>query len=266
METRRRWDRSRCTPVTCPRAARRESFGRVVDEAAPRQFAIQVHQPLLYNRVWGSPDAPRSRACSRPTVGAVTGAAAYSVGYERHHLGITEATLHVSGLPPALDGLRDRAHHRHSPQRDGARRRRRPRRGARSAAHPDLIVLGGDYVTWGDRDLRRSRRRTAGAAHGANGVFAILGNHDDDRDMPAALARITSGAEGSRGRGSSVRGEAMELGGHPVLDPEAGRHRRVVGRARERRSCSRMIRGVSPKPRRSTFRRCCRDTRTGGRS
>ena len=40
------------------------------------------------------------------TIGAVTGAGAYGVGYERHHLGVTEAALSVSGLPQALDGLR----------------------------------------------------------------------------------------------------------------------------------------------------------------
>jgi hypothetical protein len=28
-----------------------QPFGGVVDEPAPFQFAIQVHQPLLYNRV-----------------------------------------------------------------------------------------------------------------------------------------------------------------------------------------------------------------------
>jgi len=39
-------------------------------------------------------------------VGAVTGASAYGVAYERHHIGTTEATLPVSGLAPALDGLR----------------------------------------------------------------------------------------------------------------------------------------------------------------
>ena len=39
-------------------------------------------------------------------IGAVTGAATYGVGFERHRIGVTEAALPVSGLPPALDGLR----------------------------------------------------------------------------------------------------------------------------------------------------------------
>ena len=40
------------------------------------------------------------------TVGAITGASAYGVVYERHRIGTTEATLPVSGLAAALDGLR----------------------------------------------------------------------------------------------------------------------------------------------------------------
>src|SRR3954465_13818005 len=40
------------------------------------------------------------------TVGAVTGGAVYGIGYERHRLQLTEAALDVSGLSPALDGLR----------------------------------------------------------------------------------------------------------------------------------------------------------------
>ena len=39
-------------------------------------------------------------------IGAVTGATTYGVAFERHQIGVTEAALPVSGLPPALDGLR----------------------------------------------------------------------------------------------------------------------------------------------------------------
>ena len=46
------------------------------------------------------------RSLAATTVGAITGAAVYGVAYERHHLGTTHATLPVSGLAPALDGLR----------------------------------------------------------------------------------------------------------------------------------------------------------------
>ena len=57
-------------------------------------------------------------------IGAVTGATTYGVAFERHHIGVTEAALPVSGLPPALDGLRIGSADRHPPQRHGAGRRR----------------------------------------------------------------------------------------------------------------------------------------------
>ena len=59
------------------------------------------------------------------------------------------------------------------------------------AERPDLIVLGGDYVTWGGiarAILRRAGGRRAAPLSAPHGVFGVIGNHDDDRDMPAALA------------------------------------------------------------------------------
>jgi len=54
---------------------------------------------------------------------------------------------------------------------------------------PDLIVLGGDYVTWGDRHYVLPSAEALAPLAALHGVFGILGNHDDDHDMPAALAR-----------------------------------------------------------------------------
>ena len=55
------------------------------------------------------------------------------------------------------------------------------------AARPDLIVLGGDYVTWGDRRYVGAAAEAPVRLSAPHGVFAVLGNHDDDREMPAAL-------------------------------------------------------------------------------
>ena len=57
------------------------------------------------------------------------------------------------------------------------------------SARPDLIVLGGDYVTWGDRQFVGAAAEALSGLSAPHGVFAILGNHDDDHDMPAALAK-----------------------------------------------------------------------------
>ena len=45
-------------------------------------------------------------------------------------------------------------------------------------------MLGGDYVTWGDRAYVGPVAEALGPLSAPHGVFAILGNHDDDRDMP----------------------------------------------------------------------------------
>src|SRR5206468_2542248 len=57
------------------------------------------------------------------------------------------------------------------------------------ADRPDLIVLGGDYVTWGDRQYVAPSAEALQPLEAPHGVFGILGNHDDDHDMPAALGR-----------------------------------------------------------------------------
>src|SRR5262249_51471887 len=54
---------------------------------------------------------------------------------------------------------------------------------------PDLIVLGGDYVTWGDRRFVGPAAEALTGLSAPQGVFGILGNHDDDHDMPAALMK-----------------------------------------------------------------------------
>jgi len=167
------------------------------------------------------------------TVGAVTGASAYGFGYERHQIRTTDASLPVSGLPPALDGLRigfltDIHHSAMVPAED-------VRRAVDlvSAARPDLIILGGDYVTWGDRTYVGPVAELLAPLTAPHGVFAILGNHDDDRDMPAALAaRHVQVLRDARTR-LEIRGEGLELAGIRFWTRKASDIARVIGRARD---------------------------------
>jgi len=146
-------------------------------------------------------------------VGTVTGAAAYGSAYERHHIGVTAVSLPVSGLPPALEGLRigfltDIHHSGTVPATDVTRAVQ-----LTLAERPDLIVLGGDYVTFGDRAFVGPVAELLAPLTAPHGVFAILGNHDDDRDMPAALAaRHIEVLKDARTR-LGVRGERLELAG-----------------------------------------------------
>lgn len=147
------------------------------------------------------------------TVGAAAGGATYGVAFERHQIGVTHAALPVSGLPPALDGLRigfltDVHHSRTVPASDVTHAV-----DLVMAQHPDLIVLGGDYVTFGDRAFVGPVAALLAPLRAPHGVFAILGNHDDDRDMPAALLQHHIEVLKDARTRLVVRGEGLELAG-----------------------------------------------------
>lgn len=122
-------------------------------------------------------------------VGGATGTTAYGYLYERRSLQLTRQVIVVPQLPSALSGLRigfmtdvhrsqwvSDADVRHAVE-------------TLMAEHPDLIVLGGDYVTWADRRYIEPAASALAGLHAPGGVFAVLGNHDDDRDVPQALHR-----------------------------------------------------------------------------
>ncbi len=147
------------------------------------------------------------------TAGTLTGAATYGVAYERHRIGVTEASLPVSGLPAPLDGLRlgfltDIHHSRMVAAEDVTAAVQ-----LTLAQKPDLIVLGGDYVTLGDRAFVGPVAELLAPLQAPHGVFAILGNHDDDRDMPAALIRQKIEVLKDVRTRLEVRGERLVLAG-----------------------------------------------------
>jgi uncharacterized protein len=147
------------------------------------------------------------------TVGTATAGVTYGAAVERHRIGMTSATLQVSGLPPALDGLRvslitDIHHSRIVPAADVVQAIE-----LAMSARPDLIVLGGDYVTFGDRAFVGPVAELLGSLQAPHGVFAVLGNHDDDRDMPAALAGKGFVVLKDQRTQLSIRGEALTLAG-----------------------------------------------------
>jgi predicted MPP superfamily phosphohydrolase len=146
-------------------------------------------------------------------VGATTGTAAYGFLYGRHELSVTRATLDVTGLRDSLAGLRigllTDIHRSALVAHEDV---------ARAVAlmmdqKPDLIVLGGDYVTWGDRDYVGPVGDALAPLSAPHGVFAILGNHDDDHDMPAALARAGVQVLKDARTRLTIRGEALDLAG-----------------------------------------------------
>jgi len=185
--------------------------------------------PVAVPEAWPPPPAPDTlrrilvlvrltrrdalRAIVATSVGLAAGPVAYGAAYERHRLVRAEQDIAVSGLPAALDGLRvgliTDIHHSATVSADDVTRAVNLLR----AANPDLVVLGGDYVTYGNRTYVEPVAELLSplvsiAPHGA---FAILGNHDDDRDMAAALARRQFAVLKDQRTTLSIRNESLDL-------------------------------------------------------
>jgi uncharacterized protein len=154
------------------------------------------------------------RALLATGVGVVTGPVAYGAAYERHRLVRIEQELSVTGLPPAIDGVRiglitDIHHSASVPAIDVTRAVT-----LLQEARPDLIVLGGDYVTYGNRGfVQPVAELLAPLAHAKHGSFAVLGNHDDDQDMPAALARRGFTVLKDQRTTVRIKGETVDFAG-----------------------------------------------------
>ena len=164
--------------------------------------------------------------------GVAVGGVAYGYAYERHAIRTVRATLPVSGLPPALEGftigLITDLHHgpfvtaeQVSEAADLV-----------AAVAPDLVVLGGDYVTQQDVRYAGPCAEALGRVTAPHGVFAVLGNHDDELHVPAALARQRFAVLKDAATTLRIRNEPLRLAGLrfwtrrmsdiiPVLKPSA---------------------------------------------
>jgi predicted MPP superfamily phosphohydrolase len=146
-------------------------------------------------------------------IGAFTGSLAHGYFYERYQIELTRATLRVSGLADALAGLRigllTDLHRSDTVSHEMIDRAVR----LVMAEAPDVIILGGDYVTWGDRRFVQPVADALAPLSAPHGVFAVLGNHDDDRDMPAALTSKGFAVLRDARTRLVVNGEPLEFAG-----------------------------------------------------
>ncbi len=146
-------------------------------------------------------------------LGVATGGAAHGFLYERHHLELTRKAFPLSGLPEALRGLRigvlTDVHRSQTVSHEMVT----AAVDMLMAERPDLILLGGDYVSWRDQRYVHPAADALAPLSAPHGVIAILGNHDDDREMPAALAaKGFTVLKDARTR-LTIRGEAMDFAG-----------------------------------------------------
>ena len=146
-------------------------------------------------------------------LGVATGGAVHGALYERHHLEVTRAAFPVSGLPEALRGLRlgvlTDLHRSETVSHELVT----AAVDLLMAERPDLILLGGDYVSWREHRYVHPAAEALARLSAPHGVIAILGNHDDEREMPAALAaKGFTVLKDARTR-LTIRGEVMDFAG-----------------------------------------------------
>ena len=154
------------------------------------------------------------RSATAISVGALSGVAAYGVFYERHDLSRIERDVAVRGLPPPLDGLRvgmiTDVHHSAVVSADDVAHAV----SLLKEANPDIIVLGGDYVSFFDRGyIAPVAELLTPLASAKYGSFAVLGNHDDEREMPAALTSRGFTVLKDQRTALTINGERLDVAG-----------------------------------------------------
>jgi predicted MPP superfamily phosphohydrolase len=146
-------------------------------------------------------------------LGAATGVAAHGFLYERHHLELTRLRFPVSGLPESLRGFRIGVLTDIHRSKDVSHEMVSTAVSLIMREAPDLILLGGDYVSFGDRRYAHPAADALAPLSAPHGVIAVLGNHDDDREVPSALAAKGFTVLRDARTRMTLRGEAVDFAG-----------------------------------------------------
>jgi len=151
------------------------------------------------------------KSAATVAVGVSAGVVAHGYLWARHAIQVSRVELPVAGLAPALDGLRiglvtDLHLSALVPPEDVIRAV-----ALVNAERPDLIVLGGDYISFHDRAYAEPVAEILAQATAPLGAVAILGNHDDERAMTAALERGHISVLADARTAVRARGASLEL-------------------------------------------------------
>jgi predicted MPP superfamily phosphohydrolase len=154
------------------------------------------------------------RSATAISVGALAGIGAYGAAYERHQIDLLIRDIGVRGLPPALDGLRigmmTDIHHSAVVSANDVTRAVTLLKNAA----PDIVVLGGDYISFFDRTyLGPVAELLTPLASAPHGSFAVLGNHDDEKETPAALAARGFTVLKDQRTQLTIKGERLDIAG-----------------------------------------------------
>lgn len=156
-------------------------------------------------------------------LGTLTGATAHGFLYARHRIQLTREDLPIAGWPEALGGLRVgflSDLHRSTTVSHGMIE---TAVSVLMSEKPDLIILGGDYVTNRDRRFVQPAADALAGLSAKEGVYAVLGNHDDERDVTGALTTLGFSVLRDARTQITIRGETVDLAGlrywtHRVAD------------------------------------------------
>jgi predicted MPP superfamily phosphohydrolase len=166
-------------------------------------------------------------------MGTVTGAVAHGFLYARHRIQVTREELLVSGWPEALSGLRvgfiSDLHRSATVSHEMIA----TAVSILMAESPDLIILGGDYVTNRDRRFVQPAADALAGLSAKAGVFAVLGNHDEERDTTPVLTALGYSVLRDARTQITIRGETVEVAGLRYW-------------TRRMQDVTRVIRGASP--------------------
>jgi uncharacterized protein len=167
------------------------------------------------------------------TVAAGAGVGVVIQGYavERHRLGVVRSDLPMRGLGAAFDGMRiaylSDLHHSEFVGIEDIRRAV----ALAAAERPDLVLLGGDYVSYGDVRYADPCAEALATLAAPLGVFAVLGNHDDDRSVPDALRRRNIVVLSDASTAVTKKGDTMTLAGIRFWTREPADVARAIGPA-----------------------------------
>ncbi len=101
-----------------------------------------------------------------------------------------------------------------------------------AAERPDLVLFGGDYVSYGDVRYADPCAEALAALQAPLGVFAVLGNHDDDRSVPDALRRRGIAVLRDASTAITKNGDTLTLAGIRFWTRDAADVARAIGSGR----------------------------------
>lgn len=180
----------------------------------PTRRAARPGACLQYTHPVGVTRRDFLRSATAISVGALSGVGAYGVAYERHRIERITRDVMVRGLPPALDGVRigmiTDVHHSAVVSADDVSRAV----ALLAEAAPDIVVLGGDYVSFFDRAyIAPVAELLAPLANAPHGSYAVLGNHDDEKEVPAALSSKGFNVLKDQRTQLAINGERLDIAG-----------------------------------------------------